>query len=154
MADRVNVSVSHLNRLFRAEFGLSPKQYLQQMRLEFAAHLLQTSFLSIKEIRVRVGFTDKTIFVRNFRKLYGAAPRDFRKGRSSGKAGKPPKALQPKNNCNPGERFSPNVPSPIESTKHARFRSILVRTRSGGGQHAMASTRKRLGRIWRKQTAK
>lgn len=51
MAEKVNVSVSHLNRLFKAEFNLSPMQYLQELRLERAADLLKSSFLSIKQIR-------------------------------------------------------------------------------------------------------
>lgn len=86
MAEKVNVSVSHLNRLFRAEFNQSPMQYLQELRLERAADLLEGSFLTVKEIRACTGFSDKTVFIKNFRKKYEMPPLDYRK--QSGKAAK------------------------------------------------------------------
>lgn len=87
MARKVKVSVSHLNRLFKTEFGLSPTRYLQEIRLERAADLLKSSFLSIKEIRYCTGFSDKSVFIKNFKKKYGMLPHEYRK--QSGKAVKP-----------------------------------------------------------------
>lgn len=87
MAKKVNVSVSHLNRLFKAGFNQSPTQYLQELRLERAADLLETSFLGIKEIRYCTGFSDKSVFIKNFKKKYGILPHDYRK--QSGKTAKP-----------------------------------------------------------------
>lgn len=84
MASRVNVSVSHLNRLFKAEFDQSPMRHLQELRLEQAADLLKSSFLSVKEIRHCTGFTDKTVFIKNFKKKYGMLPLEYRK--QSGRA--------------------------------------------------------------------
>lgn len=84
MARKVNVSVSHLNRLFKAEFDQSPTRYLQNLRLERAADLLHDSFMSVKEIRVCSGFSDKTVFSKNFKKKYGMPPQEYRKKRSSG----------------------------------------------------------------------
>lgn len=86
MARRVNISVSHLNRLFKAEFDLSPTQYLQKLRLERAADLLESSSLGIKEIRYCTGFSDKSVFIKKFKKKYGMLPLDYRK--QSGKAAK------------------------------------------------------------------
>lgn len=79
MAFKVNVSVSHLNRLFKLEFNLSPMQYLREVRLEHSAELLKDSFLSIKEIRYCTGFSDKGVFIKNFREKYGMLPLDYRK---------------------------------------------------------------------------
>ena len=81
MAQRVNLSVSHLCRLFKAETGLPPMLYLREMRLEKAAHLLGNSFLTVKEIRVQTGLRDKSLFVKDFKKKYGAPPTAFRNGR-------------------------------------------------------------------------
>lgn len=93
MARGVNVSVSHLNRLFKTEFGQSPMRYLQNLRLERAADLLRTSFLSVREIRACTGFTDKTVFTQSFRKRYGTTPANFRGG--NGRAETPGNELFP-----------------------------------------------------------
>ena len=79
MARKVNISVSHLNRLFKAEFNLSPTQFLQKLRLERSADLLKDSFLSVKEIRCCAGFTDKSVFIKTFKKKYGMPPLDYRR---------------------------------------------------------------------------
>lgn len=78
MAQTVNLSVSHLNRLFKTELGVSPKQYLTELRLEKAAQLLKESFLSVKEIRVKVGITEKSRFTSAFKKKYGVIPLNYR----------------------------------------------------------------------------
>ena len=79
MTKRVNISISHLNRLFKAETGLSPLQFLREMRLDEAANLLKSSFLSVKEIRVSTGLRDKSTFIKDFKKKYGMTPSDYRK---------------------------------------------------------------------------
>jgi transcriptional regulator GlxA family with amidase domain len=79
MAERVNISASHLGRLFRSETGISPKEYLRQLRLEHASRLLRESFLSVKEIRLATGYSDKTMFIKAFKAKYGAAPNEYRK---------------------------------------------------------------------------
>jgi AraC-like DNA-binding protein len=79
IAQRVNISVSHLNRLFKAGEGLPPLQFLREMRLNQAANLLKNSFLSIKEIRFRTGLSDKSSFIKDFKKKYGMTPSVYRK---------------------------------------------------------------------------
>ena len=78
MAEKSKCLVSHLNRLFKAEFNLSPTQYLQDFRLERAADLLKSSFLSIKEIRYCSGFSDKSVFIKKFKKKFGMLPLEYR----------------------------------------------------------------------------
>jgi AraC-like DNA-binding protein len=46
--------------------------------LEKAKYLLESSFLSVKEITYRVGINDESHFVRDFKKAYGNAPRQHR----------------------------------------------------------------------------
>ena len=81
MAERVNISISHLGRLFRAETGYPPKQYLQHLRLEHAAKLLRESFLTVKQIRIHVGYTDKTMFIKAFKAKYCMPPNEYRNRR-------------------------------------------------------------------------
>ena len=79
MAERVNISASHLGRLFRSQTGLPPKAYLQHLRLEHAARLLRETFLTIKQIRLHIGYTDKTMFIKTFKTKYGTTPNEYRK---------------------------------------------------------------------------
>ena len=77
----VNLSESHLCHLFRREVGVSPHKFLNGVRLQHAAELLATTFLSVKEVMARVGFNDPSHFVREFGKKFGESPRAYRSRR-------------------------------------------------------------------------
>jgi transcriptional regulator GlxA family with amidase domain len=76
--DAVNLSRGRLRVLFKQETGLSPQRYMKLIRLEKAAYLLCNSFLSIKEVMFKCGIMDASHFVRDFKKQFGATPREFR----------------------------------------------------------------------------
>lgn len=78
LARLVNVSESHLRHLFKSETGLTPTQYLKQLRLRKAQTLLETTFLSVKQISNQVGFCDETYFSREFKRTFGVAPGRYR----------------------------------------------------------------------------
>ena len=46
--------------------------------MQAAKELLETTFLSVKEIVALAGFNDESHFVRNFKKLYGVTPSEHR----------------------------------------------------------------------------
>jgi AraC-like DNA-binding protein len=83
MSGSVNLSHTRLRLLFKKETGLSPMQYLKRVRIRRAANLLETSFLSIKEVVFQSGARDLSHFVRDFKKEYGLTPREFRASRES-----------------------------------------------------------------------
>ena len=83
LARAVNLSASRFTLLFRAETGLSPARYLQALRLEEARTLIQSSFLSVKEVMARVGFNDPSHFTRSFVRQHGVAPSRLRTGRKT-----------------------------------------------------------------------
>ena len=68
------ISVSSLQRGFAKYFGMSPKQYLIQLRMNRALELLTENKLSVKEISFVCGFTDEKYFSRAFKKRYGCSP--------------------------------------------------------------------------------
>jgi len=68
------ISASSLQRAFAKYFGMSPKQYLIQLRMNRALELLMESKLSVKEISSACGFTDEKYFSRAFKKKYGYPP--------------------------------------------------------------------------------
>ena len=78
LARAVNLSVWRLSHIFASEVGIPPIQYLRQLRMDRAKHLLETSFLSVKEITHQVGLNDESHFVRDFKKAYGAPPNLYR----------------------------------------------------------------------------
>jgi AraC family transcriptional regulator len=78
IAQSVNLSSWHLCHLFKAETGTSPTHYLKWLRMQRAKELLETTFLSVREIRDKVGARDESHFVRNFKSLYGLSPAKYR----------------------------------------------------------------------------
>ena len=79
MAGSVNLSVWHFCRVFRHETGTTPAKYLAHARVQQAQYLLEQSFLSVKEVATRVGFTGQTHLLRNFKKLVGVSPTEYRR---------------------------------------------------------------------------
>jgi len=78
LARLVNLSASRLRHLFKRETGKTLAQYLKYHRLQRAELLLRTTFLTVKEIANQVGLTTGSHFVREFKKVYGAAPTTYR----------------------------------------------------------------------------
>src|SRR5260370_1609840 len=62
IAERAHLSPPHLRRLFKAETGFPLGRYLRHLRLNRAKHFLETTFLSVKEVAVRVGIDGMTHF--------------------------------------------------------------------------------------------
>jgi len=84
LAADLGLSRSYFCRLFKAQTGLSPKEYLVSCRLEQAAILLTEHGLSQKEAAQQVGYNDVVTFSRMFRQKYGIPPGEFvRQTRSS-----------------------------------------------------------------------
>lgn len=57
---------------------MPPIRYLRQLRMERAKQLLESSFLSVKEIAFQVGLNDESHFVRDFKSTYGYSPALYR----------------------------------------------------------------------------
>lgn len=72
------LSLSHLNRSFRAWASLSPMEYLRTFRIAKARELLIRSDLSVGEIARRCGFDDLFHFSKTFRQLEGLPPTQYR----------------------------------------------------------------------------
>ena len=77
-AQSVNLSVWRLCHIFKSDVGMPPIRFLRLLRMERAKHLLESSFLSVKEIAYQVGLNDESHFVRDFKSTYGFSPALYR----------------------------------------------------------------------------
>src|SRR5689334_14616599 len=77
-AHSVNLSVWRLSHIFKSDVGMPPIKYLKLLRMERAKGLLESSFLSVKEIAFQVGLNDESHFVRDFKLTYGYSPTTYR----------------------------------------------------------------------------
>ena len=72
------VSASYMCRLFKRYIGLTPHAYLQQRKMNQAAHLLLTGDMSVKEIAYQLHFGNPFNFSRAFKRHFGQSPRAYR----------------------------------------------------------------------------
>ena len=79
MAQSAHLSSSRLRHMLKAETGTTPTQYLHSLRMQHAKELLGATFLTVKEIMVRVGMHDESHFVRDFKRAWGLTPSRYRK---------------------------------------------------------------------------
>ncbi|MDO4620931.1 MAG: AraC family transcriptional regulator [Lachnospiraceae bacterium] len=79
LAERANLSPYHFTRVFAAETGFTPHQYLLAARLSAAKYFLCSQELpSIKEIALRCGFHSESSFCTTFRKWENMTPSQYR----------------------------------------------------------------------------
>jgi AraC-like DNA-binding protein len=79
MARFVHLSRSSLMRTFRQATAQAPIDYLISLRIEVAMRLLQQTGKSMTDIALDSGFADSNYFARQFRRVCGCTPSDFRK---------------------------------------------------------------------------
>ena len=72
------LSVSSFFRKFKLYTGMTPLQYLLDIRLSNAKSLLETTDYSIGEIAALVGYDNALYFSRLFHKHVGMSPREYR----------------------------------------------------------------------------
>lgn len=78
VASYAAVSRSTLYRQFMKTLGISPKQYLDDLRMRRACRLLEDSDLSVNAIAVSVGITNSLYFSRAFHRATGTTPTEYR----------------------------------------------------------------------------
>lgn len=81
----VGINRSYFSYIFSQKMNMSPKEYLQQFRIEKAKSLLLDPSAPIAEIALKVGYKDPFIFSKNFKKTEGISPREYR-SQSAGKS--------------------------------------------------------------------
>ncbi|GAA2454359.1 GlxA family transcriptional regulator [Streptomyces glaucus] len=78
LARRAGVSPRHLGRLFRAETGMTPGQYVEAVRTEAAQALLESGARTLEEVARLAGFGSSETLRRVFQQRLGVAPSAYR----------------------------------------------------------------------------
>ncbi|WP_438434214.1 helix-turn-helix domain-containing protein [Gorillibacterium sp. sgz500922] len=79
LAAESQISVRHLNRLFKSHYQITPLEYVQKLRLEHASELLKRTNLPVTLLSYESGFNDSNYFTRQFTKQFGMAPTFYRR---------------------------------------------------------------------------
>lgn len=79
LAALVHLSVSQFERRFRKLFQISPLKHIMRIRIRAASLRLTTTNDTIAAIALDCGFYDHSHFTRNFRKIMGTSPKEYRK---------------------------------------------------------------------------
>lgn len=78
LAKSQNVNASYLSSVFKKETGMTVTDYIAKERIDYAAHLLETTALQIQTVALYCGIVDVQYFSKLFKKLMGKTPKDFR----------------------------------------------------------------------------
>lgn len=74
LAELIHLSEYRFCHIFKDSIGQSPLNYINEVRLKKAHHLLKQKELTVSEVAATVGFSDYNNFGRQFRKYYGYPP--------------------------------------------------------------------------------
>ncbi|MBQ2732990.1 MAG: helix-turn-helix domain-containing protein [Clostridia bacterium] len=79
LAGMAGISEVYFRRIFAAQHGCPPSQYLLSVRLKNAKTYLSYPFLAVEECAAKSGFSSAQYFCRVFKKELGVTPSEYRK---------------------------------------------------------------------------
>lgn len=77
LANMSGISETYFRKLFKQIHSVSPNQYIINLRLEYASHLLRSQLYTVSEAGYKSGFNDIKYFIKLFKKHYGATPKKY-----------------------------------------------------------------------------
>ncbi len=77
MAEEINLSRAQLFRKLKGITGLSPIEFINDIRLNKAAALIQAKADILTQIGYSVGYNEQSYFAKRFRKKFGMSPREY-----------------------------------------------------------------------------
>lgn len=79
IAEVSGISEIYFRKLFTEIYGMTPKQYIIQIRMNKAKELLVTEGITVRQIAEEVGFNEVYSFCKAFRKMSDCTPTEYRK---------------------------------------------------------------------------
>ena len=81
IASEVNMSRSVFFKKLKTLTGLSPVEFLREIRMKRAAQLIETEEYSMAQIAYMVGLNDSHYFSKCFKQQYGITPTEYKESR-------------------------------------------------------------------------
>lgn len=78
LTQEVGMSRTHLHRRIKGMTGLTPSDFIRNIRLIQAAELLKKKDLTVTQVAYTVGFSSQTHFSSAFKKMYGISPTEYK----------------------------------------------------------------------------
>jgi len=78
IADKSFMSEVYFRRLFKKEYGISPRKYIINLRIQHAVGLISTGYYSLKDVAYMSGYNDYKYFSVEFKKTVGISPSEYR----------------------------------------------------------------------------
>jgi AraC-like DNA-binding protein len=78
-----SISKMQLYRKLTAITGMTPGEFIKNIRLKYAAQLLVSTNLTVSEIFYRTGFNNQSYFFREFKKRYDCPPNEYKRNKLS-----------------------------------------------------------------------
>lgn len=79
LAQIANLSKYHFIRTFSSIIGVSPIKYINMVRINEAADLLQSGYSNIMEVANKCGFDNESYFIKTFKTYKRETPNQYRK---------------------------------------------------------------------------
>ena len=77
LAAACGISYSYMKKLFIRRFGMAPKRYIIQLKMNHACDLLKTKQYTVSQVAEQCGFRDVSFFSRQFKDYMGVPPSQY-----------------------------------------------------------------------------
>jgi len=84
IANKMHMSRSLVYHKIEALTGQTVNEFIRNIRLKKALHLLSNQEIAVTEVAYAVGFSSQSYFTRSFVKQFGNSPREYQKNHSKG----------------------------------------------------------------------
>ena len=79
LAEHFNLTVSYISRIFKKYCQENFKDYLANYRIQKATEILEESpYIKISDLAKRVGYSNVSSFIRNFKKVKFVSPGEYK----------------------------------------------------------------------------
>ncbi len=79
LAAYLDIDRSYLTALFQKHLGVSPKQYILNLKMTHACRYLKDTDYNITQIAASFGYDDLCTFSHAFKRITGSSPMEYRK---------------------------------------------------------------------------
>lgn len=79
LANECHMSETHFRRIFQEKMNMTPVEYVNFVRVRKACELIDKTDISMEDVAEKVGFITPSTFNRNFRRIIGTSPYQWKK---------------------------------------------------------------------------